>query len=369
MSELNQSIFRKVNKEDKFSIISNDLINDQELSYKATSILIYILSKPNDWQVYISDLVRPKDGEKSIRSGIKELIDSRYMQRYRVYDAETMKVHHWETLVSEEPFSKDQLISSVKEKYVKDSEGNILTKKITIGSFTRNIPLVLEREELLTKDKNIRECKKVLQKSKKVSSKSFATKIEKPLQTQSTPNVDLLSQNVHVGFLQVGNAGQQILTNTKTNKNYSSSIVNNMVENVITEKEQKLIDTYIENIGSLGKINLKKFLAYIRDIRIENEMIEEVIVYTSTKATKPNFAYFSKTMDSYITKNIFTKDGVLADRDKHNQEIEKKKEIARKVKAKNQNINNTSNLKFNNFDQRQYDYDDLEKKLLGWSED
>lgn len=31
--------------------------------------------------------------------------------------------------------------------------------------------------------------------------------------------------------------------------------------------------------------------------------------------------------------------------------------------------NQTSNLKFNNFESREYDYDNLEKKLLGWSEE
>ena len=34
----------------------------------------------------------------------------------------------------------------------------------------------------------------------------------------------------------------------------------------------------------------------------------------------------------------------------------------------NYNQNQTNGLKFNNFDQRDYDYNDLEKKLLGWSE-
>ena len=57
----------------------------------------------------VSDLIRENvDGEKSVRSGLNELIEKRYIQRYRVYNKDTGKVHHWETLVSEIPFSEEE---------------------------------------------------------------------------------------------------------------------------------------------------------------------------------------------------------------------------------------------------------------------
>ena len=131
------TVIKRVVKEAKYAQIDNDLINNRELSFKALGIMTYILSKPDDWQIYISDLCRDKDGEKSVRAGLNELKDKKYMQRYRVYDMDTGKVHHWETLVSETPFEDSEIISSVKEKYFKDTEGKIVNKKIKIFYFPK----------------------------------------------------------------------------------------------------------------------------------------------------------------------------------------------------------------------------------------
>lgn len=57
--------------------------------------------------------------KKSGINGIKELIKHRYIQRYRVYDIETGKVHHWEALVLEDKFDEESFIASVKERYLK----------------------------------------------------------------------------------------------------------------------------------------------------------------------------------------------------------------------------------------------------------
>ena len=73
------TIIRKVIKEKKYAQIDNDLINNRNLSFKALGILTYILSKPDDWQIYISDLIRENDGEKSVRSGLNELINARFV--------------------------------------------------------------------------------------------------------------------------------------------------------------------------------------------------------------------------------------------------------------------------------------------------
>lgn len=68
-------VIKRAVKEVKYAQIDNDLINNRELSFKALGIMTYILSKPTDWEVYISDLCRDKDGEKSVRAGLKELIE------------------------------------------------------------------------------------------------------------------------------------------------------------------------------------------------------------------------------------------------------------------------------------------------------
>jgi len=65
---------------DKYTVIPNSILNDTNLSAKAKGILCYLLSKPLNWVVYLSELPNHfKDGEKSIRSGFKELQEVGYV--------------------------------------------------------------------------------------------------------------------------------------------------------------------------------------------------------------------------------------------------------------------------------------------------
>lgn len=58
------------------------MIVDNSITAKAKGILLYLLSKPNEWKVYEVDIVNNmKDGRDGIRSGIKELIEQGYITR------------------------------------------------------------------------------------------------------------------------------------------------------------------------------------------------------------------------------------------------------------------------------------------------
>lgn len=92
-------------KENPYSQVSNKIINDPNLSAKAKGILIYILSKPDDWQIYEVDIVNHfKDGRDSISAGIKELVKARYIYRERTRD-ENGRLSNYEYVVYEEPFN------------------------------------------------------------------------------------------------------------------------------------------------------------------------------------------------------------------------------------------------------------------------
>lgn len=80
------SYFR-IQKEERFTQVDNRFINDPEISAKAKGILLYLLSKPNDWKVYEVDVIKHmKDGRDSIRSGIKELVSNGYIHREQSFD-------------------------------------------------------------------------------------------------------------------------------------------------------------------------------------------------------------------------------------------------------------------------------------------
>ncbi len=64
-----------------FMIIPNDLINKTEISFKAKGIMAYLLSKPDNWKLYIKDLINhSKDGRDSIYAGLKELKNAGFLK-------------------------------------------------------------------------------------------------------------------------------------------------------------------------------------------------------------------------------------------------------------------------------------------------
>lgn len=301
------TVIKRVVKEAKYAQIDNDLINNRELSFKALGIMTYILSKPDDWQIYISDLCRDKDGEKSVRAGLNELKDKKYMQRYRVYDMDTGKVHHWETLVSETPFEDSEIISSVKEKYFKDSEGKIVNKKIKIKSFERNVPIVIEREVILLSQKG-----KVENKNKNF----------------------LLSQNVQVENLQVENAGQQIL-NSSTNTNFSTKT--DISSNSKGDKSPQALRFESIMGKTLGKTTLPKFEEHIKNFN--DDLIESILVYAEETHAR-TYQWFEDRINECIRKGFITGEQFTADVNDYREKQRQAKNRALKEKDENKNLDN-----------------------------
>ena len=72
-------------RKDRFLVVDNKIIEDKRLSFKARGLLIYMLSKPDDWKFWTSELVKrsAKDGISSIRTALKELETAGYLTRKR----------------------------------------------------------------------------------------------------------------------------------------------------------------------------------------------------------------------------------------------------------------------------------------------
>ena len=72
---------------ENFTTIHNSLISDTEISYKAKGILIYMLSKPDGWNYNAKEIAKnSKDGIEAVYSGLKELVNARYVSRKRFQD-------------------------------------------------------------------------------------------------------------------------------------------------------------------------------------------------------------------------------------------------------------------------------------------
>ena len=80
------AIFR-INKTKNYTIISNYHLRDKELSLKAKGLLTLMLTLPEEWEYSLNGLASlTKEGLKSIRSTIQELIDTGYIERKQERD-------------------------------------------------------------------------------------------------------------------------------------------------------------------------------------------------------------------------------------------------------------------------------------------
>lgn len=72
----------------KFTVVDNHALRDDNLSLKARGLLVTMLSLPNNWKFSENGLCElfKKDGQASIRSGLKELESSGYLVRRRTRD-------------------------------------------------------------------------------------------------------------------------------------------------------------------------------------------------------------------------------------------------------------------------------------------
>lgn len=95
--------FRVYKESGNFVTVHKDFIHDSNISWKAKGILLYLLSRPDDWQIYETELVKHSvDGLSGLKSGIKELEEKGYIQRNRKRDAKG-RLKEYEYAVYEQP--------------------------------------------------------------------------------------------------------------------------------------------------------------------------------------------------------------------------------------------------------------------------
>jgi hypothetical protein len=101
---MSKNIFRqKRNK--NFTVIPNEMLQDSRLSWKAKGLLTYLLSLPEDWDVYVTHLKTiSTDGSDSTVSGMNELMEYKYVWRRPRCGADP---GGWEYYVYDEPNNED----------------------------------------------------------------------------------------------------------------------------------------------------------------------------------------------------------------------------------------------------------------------
>ena len=120
-------IAKKIQKNENFTIVDNDYLRDENLSFKAKGILTYFLSLPGDWVIYFDEIItHSKDGIRSFRSGIDELIKEGYIRRYPI--RENGVIVRWETEVYEKKYDPDK--QNVNLDYIDQANVNLANDRL-----------------------------------------------------------------------------------------------------------------------------------------------------------------------------------------------------------------------------------------------
>lgn len=99
-----KTIIKKMKgKKTPWALILRSTLQDRLLSWKARGLLAYVLSLPDNWQIYMTELsTHSTDGVSATRAAMRELIKRGYVHSHRIRGPEG-KYQGNEYLVFEEP--------------------------------------------------------------------------------------------------------------------------------------------------------------------------------------------------------------------------------------------------------------------------
>jgi predicted transcriptional regulator len=85
----------RTKKTKNYSVICNNFFSDTRLSWKAKGLLGYLLTKPDDWEVYVNQLATvSEDGRDSTTAGVNELLELGYIKRKQIREKGRFKYEY-----------------------------------------------------------------------------------------------------------------------------------------------------------------------------------------------------------------------------------------------------------------------------------
>ncbi|HEY5563160.1 MAG TPA: hypothetical protein VIK72_15660 [Clostridiaceae bacterium] len=279
-------------KDNPYIIINKKPIENLNMSWKAKGILTFILSLPNDWVLHMSHLIKQStEGERATRSGITELVDNNYMQRYAIYNKG--RITGWEYEICEWGYRDDEMIKCIKT----------INQKIEIIYYT-SAEIQTIKMDRINKRKEQRNIKKTIYTNRN-KDKTF-----------DLNEIELLCENVQVAKEQernvnVENAVLPITKDTKevyipnTNSNNQSFYLS--IKGPIDNKKSKVIEGRTEeNLNLYFKaMDIDKLHAEKEDIDALKEVITYMYYSVELKVGKSIFPA-SIILSKISNINIFT---------------------------------------------------------------
>lgn len=108
MQNTGQILRSKKTGKSRYTPISNEILQSSELTPEEKSILVHLLSLPEDWVVYKGIIWRHMNmGRDRFNKNWKGLVNKGYIISIRVIDTETNLIKGWNHIVYEEPVLSD----------------------------------------------------------------------------------------------------------------------------------------------------------------------------------------------------------------------------------------------------------------------
>lgn len=144
------TIFRSAkDRENPYTMIRRDIAEDQTISWAAKGLMLYLLSRPDDWRVHLNDLRnRSTNGICSVRNIVDELIEHGYLHRNKTHNE--LGHFEWHYLVYEVPTTSGFLHMDRPDMEDLPSTDTNLTDKeptYTAEAAAGETPLVEQEEE------------------------------------------------------------------------------------------------------------------------------------------------------------------------------------------------------------------------------
>ncbi|NPV30747.1 MAG: hypothetical protein HPY58_14110, partial [Firmicutes bacterium] len=96
-------IIRTRKRKNPYAVIDKAFLSNVKLSWKAKGLLSYLLSKPDNWKIYVKDLINQStDGRDAVYAGLKELEVQGYLERKKIRD-DKGKILGYEYIIYERP--------------------------------------------------------------------------------------------------------------------------------------------------------------------------------------------------------------------------------------------------------------------------
>lgn len=249
---------RVVKRKNPFIQIDRKPIDDPRLSWKATGLMTYFVSKPDNWEFRMDHIIKSKtDGEKAVRAGINELKKAGYI--VRVAFRQNGKICDYEFFVYEEPVkyptAKDlHLDLDLWKKYEEEHQDDEL---IDVTVAAREIKAMKEQMKQVSQNRQP-EKKQGFEQVSQNGKPEHLSDVEQVSGFQDAEKQDAENAGLSISTLSISNQ----------NKNYDDDaqylqlrilFINNGGQDI--KKHDQHYQTYLKALSEIGSFDRMKELA------------------------------------------------------------------------------------------------------------